>query len=176
MSAALPDYYAVDWWKIVEVVETTHEVYVAGQTFYVVTVTESDSTISNLVFDETFVQDGWKGLLSFDITGPPATTSFCNITIPKSLTRVGKGESWLIKVDGVETSYDVGENATHTWLYFTYPHSVHIEISGTWAVPEFQTTLLQPLLIALILAAVVALILATVVLRKKLRSPRPKSV
>ena len=170
MSAALPNYYAMDWWKIlvaVEVVKTIHEVSAAGQTFYIATATGSDSTITNLMFDETFVHDGRMGLISFDVTGPPDTTGFCTITIPKNLTRVGIGESWLIKVNGVGASYSVDENATHTWLYFTYPHNVHIEISGTWVVPEFPATLLLPLLIIVTLAAVI--------LRKKLWSTKHRN-
>ena len=169
MSADLPNYYAMDWWKIlvpVEVVKTTHEVSAADRTFYIATVTGSDSTISDFMFDETFVHEDWVGLVSFDVTGPPGTTGFCNITIPTDLMR---GEPWLILINDTLTpeTIIIDGNGTHTFLYFTYPHNAHIEISGTWVVPEFPTTLLLPLLIIVTLAAVI--------LRKKLWSTKHRN-
>ena len=166
MSATAAGCYVMDWWKIlvpVEVVKTIHEVSAADRTFYVATVTGNDSTISNFMFDETFVHENWVGLISFDVTGPSGTTGFCNITIPTDLMR---GDPWLILINDTITpeTIIIDGNGTHTFLYFTYPHNAHIEISGTWVVPEFPTTLLLPLLIIVTLAAVI--------LRKKLWSTK----
>lgn len=157
MSAASGGHYGVNWWKIlaaVEAVETLHTVYVDGQPFYITTATGTESTTSNFMFDETFVSGSWMGLISFDIAGPSGTTGFCNITIPMDLMR---GEQWLITINGTYTPaiFIVDGNGTHTFLYFTYSHNAHIEISGTWVVPEFPSTLLLPLLVIVTLVAVI---------------------
>jgi hypothetical protein len=101
--------------------------------------------------DKTQVQ------ISFNAVGPNGTTGFCNLTIPKTLLR---GDPWTITIDGQPPMNIIqNENATHSFLYFTYTHTSprHIIIQGTWAIPEFSSTtliLLLPFLIVLSLVLV----------------------
>ena len=180
MSATSDGHYGLDWFIVLKLVEVTHEIFVGPTRFYFSTL--SGSTFSNFVFDQTSPYEGWRGLISFDVTGPSSTKyhedfdvvittrtiGFYNITIPTDLMR--GDPSWLILINGTSTpeTLIIGEgNGTHIPIYFTYRHNAHIEISGTWVVPEFPTTLLLPLLIIVTLAAVI--------LRKKLRSTKHRN-
>jgi PKD repeat protein len=113
----------------------------------------STSTISNFAFNQPQRQ------ISFDLTGPSGLEGYCNLTIPKSLL---KGEPWTVTVDGAPISSIQTENATYSFLYFTYKHgsTIHVTIQGTWVTPEFSSTILLPLFISTIL-------IATILLKKK---------
>jgi uncharacterized delta-60 repeat protein len=113
----------------------THDI-AADETIFHVT-TESNSTISDL----HFIKEDKK--LQFNVTGPTNTNGFCNTTIPNQLL----GGPFNILIDGQLLSEILtSDNGTHTWLYFTYPHSVHtIEIIGTTAIPESPPTILLSL-------------------------------
>ncbi|MCJ7468889.1 hypothetical protein MUO74_00095, partial [Candidatus Bathyarchaeota archaeon] len=74
----------------------------------------------------------------FNVTGPTATTGYCNITIPKSLL---KDSPWKIVFNGTDITAEsfIAENETHSSIYFTYNHSIsNVQIMGTWVVPEFS--------------------------------------
>jgi hypothetical protein len=133
-----------------------HEVVVDGKTYYVTI--ESNSSFYNFAFNETYAVGDWRGETSFNVTGLPGTTGFCNVTIPKNLTY---GVPWLVLVDGAAKGYASGDiDATSTWLYFTYTHGDTpslIQIRGTWVVPEFSApTLLMTLLIVALAVAILA--------------------
>jgi len=85
----------------------------------------SNSTISNLQFDETIQ------IISFKVTGL-GTEGFCRVRIPKTLISI----SHVIVVDGkrVNATLLPISNATHKILYFAYPlpsHQVTI-VSGPY--------------------------------------------
>ena len=104
----------------------------------------SNSTISTFKFNQPQKQ------ISFNVTGPSAIISYCNITIPKTLL---KDNPWTIIINTLPiTNYTKTENNTHVSLYFTYVHSGinQILIQGTWVVPEVPSTLLLSIAFAML--------------------------
>ncbi len=109
----------------------------------------SNSTISTFKFSQPQKQ------MSFYTAGQSGTTSYCNITIPK--TCLG-GNPWTITIDEApKIDYSKIENGTHTFLYFTYAHASvsHVLIQGTSVIPEFRSAIILLLLIILSMLAVV---------------------
>jgi hypothetical protein len=101
-----------------------YEILINGQVFLLYI--ESNSTIS----DFTFIQMDKE--VNFNVTGPDGSFGFCNVTVPKALLY---GEPWTVLIDGAPVSATITENATHSFLYFTYAHSTHlIQIIGTWVI------------------------------------------
>ena len=97
------------------------------QTFYIVT--ESSSTdVANLAFD-------WElKKIEFEVTGFDGTIGVCNVTIPKALLDADLGD-WTVVVDSTPVTPVVTENATHSFLYFSYSHStLTVKITGTWVI------------------------------------------
>ena len=96
-----------------------------GQETFIASV-ESNSTVSNFAFNQP------EKKVSFNVTGSAGTIGFCNVTIPKALLY---GEPWTVLIDGAPVPATITENATHSFLYFTYTHSTHlIQIIGTWVI------------------------------------------
>lgn len=119
---------------------------------------DGNSTISWFRFLQT------EKKITFNISGPQDTTGYCNITIPKTLLN---GNPWTIKLDKIDISLQtvITENQTHSFIYFTYGHSMHsIQITGTHVIPEFNTY--NMLMIMLTLALVL------VILKRKSRPSR----
>jgi len=118
---------------------------------------DSNSAVEDFNFDIDHKQ------FSFNVTGPPCTDGFCNISIPKALL-YALPEEWVIIIDTPPpleylTEYNVTETDTHTFIYFTYHHIAipHIiTIRGTQVIREFDATVLLPLL--LISTLIIALI------------------
>ncbi|MCK4481642.1 right-handed parallel beta-helix repeat-containing protein [Candidatus Bathyarchaeota archaeon] len=95
----------------------------AKETYKVLTV--SNSTIASLTFSQTDKQ------ISFKTTGPSGSTGFCNVTIPKELLD-SPPDQWTITVNNETVTPIVTENATHTFIYFTFAHSTQTaNIKGT---------------------------------------------
>jgi len=115
-----------------------------NETFIFQVLTESNSTIDNLTFNQP------HRCISFSVTGPEGAIGFCNITIPKGLLDAPP-EGWLILVEGHPTTYVVTSNATHTWIYFTYSTS-------TKTVYIFAITVVPELPISAILIALMSII------------------
>ncbi|MBN1358114.1 right-handed parallel beta-helix repeat-containing protein [Candidatus Bathyarchaeota archaeon] len=113
-----------------------------GETDYVIT-TVSNSTVSDLIFNQTLKQ------LSLNVTGPSGTTGFCNITVPAELM---SGDFTLYLddaalVEGVD--YTESFNGTHYLFSVTYAHSTHvIDLFSTEVVPDFASWLFIPFLIS----------------------------
>jgi hypothetical protein len=128
---------------------------------------DSNSTLSNFSFDRNSKQ------FSIDVEGSPETFGFCNITVPKGLLSAAPSE-WVITIDGGPplqylTDYFVKEIETHTFIFFTYAHSLHtITVGGTAVVPEFDAALLP--IVLMILALTVTVI--AIKKRKKLDTLR----
>jgi len=119
-----------------------------GEETYPVAVT-SNSTITDFNFSQPLKQ------ISFNVTGQAETTGFCNVTIPKSLLT---GSPWTITINGSPiTDFSHAENATHSFLHFTYTHAstLQIIITGTWVIPEFPSAMLLPLFMILLAIAII---------------------
>jgi nitrous oxidase accessory protein len=115
----------------------------------------SNSTVSAI----RFLQLDKK--LIFDVTGSPDTVGFCNVTIPKALIR---GNPWTVLLNNTDVTAQttICENETHTIIYFTYNHSTyHVQIIGTWAIPEFSSATILTLLM------LTTTLIAMLTLRKK---------
>lgn len=109
----------------------------------------SNSTISDFNFSRADME------ISFNVTGPAGKAGYCNVTVPKDLLR---DSPWTILLNGTDwTSLcTITENATHTFIYIPYAHSINtIQITGTWVVPEFPSFLILPLFMGATLLAVV---------------------
>jgi len=110
----------------------------------------SNSTVSDFSFNP---DEG--ALLRFDVDGEAGTTGFCRVTIPKDLLYT-EG-NWTVLVDGASVTPTIDEDASNTYLYFTYNHGTKtVEIIGTTAIPEFPSWT-PTLLILIVLAVAVAI-------------------
>jgi hypothetical protein len=113
-------------------------------------VTESVPIVTNSTISSFNFNPDAKSI-SFSVEGTTGT-GFCNVTIPKSVLSASAG-NWSVKIDGVtlpQANLSLTENAEYVFIYFSYSHSRHsVEITGTWAVPEFQPNLLLPLFITI---------------------------
>ncbi|RJS68917.1 hypothetical protein CW693_03645, partial [Candidatus Bathyarchaeota archaeon] len=120
----------------------------------------SNSTISDFHFDVDM-----KSVI-FNVNGTDGTIGFCRVTIPKSLLRADDG--WTITV-GDQTIQNCTEleDENFTYLYFTYNHSTQtVTIEGTWAIPEFPSTIILSLF-------TLTTLIATILLKKK-RKGKPQ--
>lgn len=137
--------------------DNKHHNAVWDDTTYIV-VTESNSTVTDFAFN----QSGYG--VYFNVTGEEGTVGYVNITIPKSLLKVDTGildppPHWRIIINKTTPMVidSWAENATHSFVYFTYPHSEHqIEIKGNWVVPEFPQFMLPLILLALTMLILLA--------------------
>jgi hypothetical protein len=79
--------------------------------------------------------------ISFNVTGLSGAVGYCSVTIPKALLT---GDPWTIKIDKVPINYLQSNNATHSFLNFTYTHActLQVVIEGTWAIPEFPSAII----------------------------------
>jgi len=111
-----------------------------GQTYHVTVM--SNSTLEDFNFSQPEMH------IRFNVSGLSGTVGYCNVTIPKSLL---KGEPWTVKINGVDWSFIPSENATHSFIYFTYTHAstLQVIIQGTWAIPEFSSTMILLFLMSL---------------------------
>jgi hypothetical protein len=128
-----------------------HVVQVDGRVFQIVT--ESNSTVSNLVLDQS--------QLKFNISGDSGAVGYCNVTIPKSLMNCTTLDNWIVWVNSIQLfppDLTTTENATHTFMYFTctFASSLQVTIKGTYVVPEFSSP-------AILLLSTATILLATMV-------------
>ena len=104
----------------------------------------SNSTVANFIFNQSLKQ------ISFNIEGQSGTTGFCNVTIPKDLL---EGPYSVMTDESQPLAVDEQSNDSHSFLYFSYTHSLRIiRIEGTKVIPEFPTW--TPLLLILTLLTV----------------------
>ncbi len=108
----------------------------------------SNSTVSGFSFDPEAT------LIRFNVMGENGTAGFCNVTIPKGL--LNTEGSWAVLVDGSSVTPTVNEDASNTYLYFTYNHGTKtVEIIGTDAIPEFPSWAILPLLLVATLVVII---------------------
>jgi len=99
----------------------------------------SNSLVSDFFFNQPKTQ------IHFNVSSDSHVLGYCNITIPKNL-RIGS--PWVITRDDIPlTDVTQTENATHKFLYFTYPQPTtrHIAILGTLISSEDPLTSQIPL-------------------------------
>lgn len=137
------DYEILPQTEFYQMSETvTHEVFVNGQTFIVVT--ESNSTITNLIF----VKEERK--ITFSVSGIAGTRGSCNISIPNNLMW---GE-FSLYLDGRKMIKDVEytelHNATHYEFQIIYDNDNRkIEIVSQFVIPEYPSAIFMSLFIVL---------------------------
>jgi parallel beta-helix repeat protein len=127
----------------------------------------TNSTISMFQFNQPQMQ------INFNTTGPPNTIGFCNVTIPKTLLN---DNPWTITIDDQPpTNFTSTNNATHSFLYFTYTHNntQTITIQGTSAIPEFPTLVTSPLTYIVIPATLTLTIAITLLQKHKEKNKKP---
>jgi len=101
----------------------------------------SNSTASDFSFNPETTSS-----IQFSVEVENGTTGFCNVTIPKGLLYTE--DNWTVLVDGASVTPTVNEDASNTYLYFTYNHGTKtVEIIGTDAIPEFLSWIILPLFI-----------------------------
>jgi parallel beta-helix repeat protein len=75
--------------------------------------------------------------VTFSVAGPPNSTGYCNLTVPKVLL---SGDPWKITVNGTDMTSQaiIVANQTHTSIYLAYVQSNHnIQLIGTSVIPEY---------------------------------------
>jgi len=111
-----------------------HSVQADGQVFHIIT--ESNSTVSDLVLDQSQIK--------FNASGDSGTVGYFNVTIPKSLMNCTELDDWVVWVNDTQLlppDFPMPtENATHTFIHFTstFASTLHVTIKGTHVVPEFS--------------------------------------
>jgi len=129
----------------------------------------SNSTVDGFNFNKSSRQ------INFDVSGVDGTIGFCNVTIPKNLIASLWNNNYTITIDGNPLSpdsliIDDFSNATHTFLYFTYPHTTHEVV----IIPEFSST---AVLLLFILMALVGLLLSKIKWKTQRRTgPFPETM
>jgi len=90
--------------------------------------------------------------LEFSLVGTEGDTGYVNVTIPKALMDISNGTSWLVDVNGVETTPVFTSDGNNTYIYATAPLTLTntVDIFGT--IPEYAM-LFIPLLMASTLVA-----------------------
>jgi PKD repeat protein len=120
-EACIP-HLGLDWYPLIERWTEIRNFFSIqnGKTYH--TTVQSNSTVASFNFTYSLAQ------ISFNITGPQNTMSFCNVTIDKSLL----DGNFTILVNRVSRNYVSTQNSTHMSLYFTFSHStLKIQIKGT---------------------------------------------
>jgi len=110
----------------------------------------SNSTIFEFLFNQP------QMYVSFNLTGQVNTAGFCNVTIPKNFL---SDNPWTITVDNEPlSSFTSTDNATHSFLHFTYSHSnvSSVKLQGTIVVEESLS--LSVLTLSLIVTIVMIII------------------
>jgi len=125
-----------------------YAVYVDGMAFNIGA--WSNSSISNVQINPD------TKTISFNVEGTSGTAGFCNITIPKGLLWCDNIEDWTVIIDTTPVSPLVTLDGDYTYIYFTYTHSQKtVYITGTHIIPEFPSTLITPLFMALSIIAII---------------------
>ncbi len=104
---------------------------------------QSNSTITHFAFNQA------EKHISFNVTVPPTIFGYCNITIPKTLL----GAPYTCLLGGELITSNETSNATHTSIHFTYPQDGRVEVIGTTVIPEYSTSIIILLLLALLTLA-----------------------
>ena len=108
----------------------------SGSLIYV----ESNSNVSGLNFNSS------SNSLRFGVSEPSGTAGYARVTLPKTLP--GDSSNINVFLDGAPQNYSSSSNQNALTLMFNYSPSAHqIVISLVNSIPEFQYSLLLPLLL-----------------------------
>jgi len=129
---------------------------VLGNTTHNIT-TLSNSTVSDFNFDP----DNY--LISFNVTGPPNTTGYFYVTIPKELLQWDNPDQWEVWANNtLIEDRKVIEGTNYTYIYFVYKQGTqNVEVIRVYVIPEFPIW-------ASILLILVVLTFAIVLYKRKL--------
>jgi parallel beta-helix repeat protein len=114
----------------------------------------SNSTITNVSLNAT------AKTLSFNVTGSSSTGGFCRIAIPRAFMWCGNETQWSIVMEGniggllvrFYPHLSIMTDANYTYICFAYAYSTpKVLITSTSAIPEFQSSMLLPLLMMIAL-------------------------
>jgi len=75
--------------------------------------------------------------VTFSVAGPPNSTGYFNLTVPRILL---SGDPWKMIVNGTDVTSQaiIAANQTHTSIYLAYMQSNHnIQLIGTSVIPEY---------------------------------------
>lgn len=103
--------------------------------------------------------------ISFNVTGNAGDIAFLYAILPKDVINVTAFSNWNVTVNDVkQSSPQVTENATHTFVYTTFPFAsqVTLGVQGDWIIPE-----LSSMLIILIIASSATVAIAKSRTRRK---------
>jgi hypothetical protein len=132
-----------------------------GTDYHIITL--SNSTVTNLAFNKDQKQ------ISFNVTGTSGTEGFCNVTIPNKLLN----GTFTVKIDGVKVTPNpiTTSNATHSFVYFRYEHSVHeIQILGTTSSPGGEGLNIIPIIVVVLVVS--AILVAAVLMTRRRKQGR----
>lgn len=132
--------------------------FVNGQFHWVML--RSSSVVSKFYFDQASKE------MVFKVIGPSGTLGYCNVTIPKSLLNPFGSQSWAVLLDGAKVNATIVENATSTFIHFTYSHSVH----NVKIFLEGSSIIFYVVVVVIALASIV--FVALILLRRKQRERR----
>jgi len=132
---------------IFNVEELRHDIMVDTEHFIIGTI--SNATISPVPM-VCLVNQGHP-ILTFNASGKDGAVCFVNVTIPKNFMWLERpGDEWIVLVGGFPVTPTIGENDTHTWLYFTFTTSLKpVQIISTAVIPEFPINVLLTLFLVL---------------------------
>jgi hypothetical protein len=86
------------------------------ETYHVTAI--SNSTISAFQFDEV------NKKISFNVTGLDETVGFCRVTVPTNLLKADATNVLKVFVNNIEINYTTAEKGNHTFIFFSYTHSI----------------------------------------------------
>ena len=114
----------------------------------------SGSITSSQISNITIATGSNETTVSLTATGPSGTTGFSNMTIPKSA--VGQGTTPKIYIDNkIATNQGYTQDTNNYYVWYTTQFTTHqISIVFTTApIPEFPSTIILSLLVALVVVA-----------------------
>jgi hypothetical protein len=114
----------------------------------------SNSTITNVSFNQP------AKTLSFNLTITSGTIGFCRVTVPKALMWCANLADWTVKLNNTQVpsqNLSITTDASYTYFYFSYYRSAGtVQTTSISAIPEFQPSMLLPLLIIMLLTVAVS--------------------
>ena len=118
---------------------------------------ESNSTLSSLSLNASANE------VSFEVRGPAGTRGYVKFLISRVL--IANLTQFRVYIDGNETEFSATSTDNIQMLYFEYGHSSHqvtirlpaVRPSPSPSIPEFQTWIILPVLLATLILAVVGI-------------------
>ena len=105
------------------------------------------TTSNGTIQPNSGVIDKVNKTISFNVTGNTGDIAFLYAILPKDVIKINVTDlsHWNVTVNGVkQSSPQVSENATHTFVYTTFPFAsqVTLGVQGDWIIPELSSMLI----------------------------------